>query len=186
MAMRLNAARRAALPYLVLMTDDERLPDPLAAVAALPKGAMVIVRSRDPVRRATLARDILTLSRTRHGFVLIADDPALAVRLDADGVHLPERRAREASHWRALHPAWLIGSALHTWRPPPVQCDFAILSPVFPTRSHPDRGALGAARAAALARSLPLPVYALGGIDDRNARRLSGFAGIAAIGALAA
>jgi len=44
--------------------------------------------------------------------------------------------------------------------------------------------ALGAVRANMIARQVRIPVYALGGIDARNAVRLSGFAGIAAIGAL--
>jgi thiamine monophosphate synthase len=40
-------------------------------------------------------------------------------------------------------------------------------------------------RANAMAHALSIPVYALGGVTARNAPRLHGFAGIAAIGALA-
>ena len=39
-------------------------------------------------------------------------------------------------------------------------------------------------RANLIARAARMPVYALGGIEPRNAALLSGFAGIAAIGAL--
>ncbi len=61
----------------------------------------------------------------------------------------------------------------------------ALLSPVFPTESHPGAEHLGAARFKALAAAAPLPVLALGGADETNARRLAGrnVAGIAAIGA---
>ena len=61
----------------------------------------------------------------------------------------------------------------------------ALVSPVFPTRSHPGAPALGVARAAALARALPLPAFALGGLDARGAARLRGtpFQGIAVLGA---
>jgi len=173
------------LPPLVLMTDDERLPDPLGAAAALPKGAMVIVRARDPKRRTALAAGILALARRRDLFVLIADDPALAARLGADGLHLPERRAREAGHWRALHPRWIISAAAHSPRALHAVVDLIFLSTVFPTGSHPERVSLGAVRANAVAHASRLPVYALGGIDARNATLLNGFAGIAAIGALA-
>jgi len=62
--------------------------------------------------------------------------------------------------------------------------DVVFLSPVFPTASHPGRAALTAVRANAIARAARVPVYALGGVEARNAGRLSGFAGIAAIGAL--
>ena len=183
MAARLNAAHRAAglLPPLVLMTDDDRLPDPLRAAAALPRGAMVVVRARDPARREALARALLGRP---HLIVLIAGDPALAARLGADGLHLPEVRAREAGHWRARHPRWLLSAAQHGPRPPSPHLDLVFLSPVFPTRSHPGGVSLGPARAGLIARAATLPVYALGGIDAQNAPRLSGFAGIAAIGAL--
>ena len=62
------------------------------------------------------------------------------------------------------------------------------LSPAFPTASHPGRAALGAVRLRGIALALPVPVYALGGIDEGTAARLAGapLAGLAAIGALAA
>lgn len=173
------------LPALVLMTDDERLADPLAAAAALPKGTMVVVRTREAARRAELARAMLALARQRDLFVLIADDPALADRLGADGLHLPQARSNEAAHWRALRPRWIISTALHSARPPGPFVDLVFLSPAFPTRSHPERPALGAARASAMARAFIAPAYALGGIDARNATLLRNFAGIAAVGALA-
>ncbi len=173
------------LPPLVLMTDDDRLADPLAAAQALPRGALVIVRARDGARRADLAQAMLALARRRGLVVLVAADPALAARLGADGLHLPQARAREAAHWRATHPNWLISAARHGAGPSASHLDFVVLSAVFPTASHQGRAALGAARANALARAARLPVYALGGIDARNARLLHGFIGIAAVGALA-
>jgi thiamine-phosphate pyrophosphorylase len=173
------------LPALVLMTDDERLADPLAAAAALPKGAMVIVRARKTIRRAELARAVLALARRRDLFVLIADDPVLAGQLDADGLHLPQARGHEAAHWRARRPGWIISTALHSTRLPGPFVDLVLLSPIFPTRSHPERPALGAARASAMARALNIPAYALGGVDAGNAALLKNFAGIAAVGALA-
>ena len=173
------------LPPLVLMTDDERLPDPLAAASALPKGAMVIVRAREAARRADLARAMIALSRRRDLFVLIADDPALAASLGADGLHLPQVRAREAGHWRALHPRWIITAAAHSLRATHVPADLVFLSPVFPTASHRSRASLGAVRANLIARDARTPIYALGGIDSHNAQLLRGFAGIAAVGALA-
>jgi thiamine-phosphate pyrophosphorylase len=172
------------LPPLVLMTDDERLPDPLAAARALPRGSMVIVRSRDPARRARVAGALLPLKDTL--VLLVADDPALAAAIGADGLHLPGTVSHQASHWRARHPRWLITAAAHgldalrTAR----GADALFLSPVFPTQSHAGRAALGASRANRIAREANVPVYALGGIDARNAHLLHGFVGIAAIGAL--
>jgi thiamine-phosphate pyrophosphorylase len=47
-----------------------------------------------------------------------------------------------------------------------------LLSPVYPTRSHPGAPVLGPVRFMALARQSPLPVIALGGMTKRRAARL--------------
>src|SRR4029077_1627653 len=66
------------LPTLVLMTDDDTLPDPLAAARALTRGSMVVARSRDAGRLDRMSRALLKMAR-RNGFaVLIAGDPLLA------------------------------------------------------------------------------------------------------------
>jgi hypothetical protein len=114
-AARLNVQANAskALPALVLMTDDDRLPDPLPAVRALPDGSLVVLRARDSVRRAAMATKLMEIARACGIRVLIADDPELAVRCGAHGVHFPEIRIGEAARWRARRPRWLITCAAH-------------------------------------------------------------------------
>jgi thiamine-phosphate pyrophosphorylase len=176
---RARLARAAGL--LVLMTDDARLADPLAAARALPKGSMVVVRSR--TRLEPLARALLKTQCT----VLIAGDPLLAVRLGAHGFHLPQARAGEAAHWRARFAHMLITISAHSLRAlSRDHVDAIFLSPVFPTESHPGRAALSPVRANLMAHQARVPIYALGGVNSHNARRLHGFAGIAAVGALIA
>jgi thiamine-phosphate pyrophosphorylase len=162
---------------MILMTDDDRLPDPLAAVRALPRGSAVIVRARQPERRAQLLGAIRAIG---DRIVLVADDPSLAA--EADGLHLPERRAYEAAHWRARFPRWVVTAAAHGPRLP--DADAVLLSPVFATASHPGAHTLSAVRANIIAAQSCVPVYAMGGVTARNARLLHGFTGIAAIGAL--
>jgi len=191
-AARLNAHSRfaALLPPLVLMTDDERLPDPARAARALPRGSLVILRARNDARRAALAETLGAVAHERDLFLLIAGDPTLAARGGADGLHLPEARACEAAHWRALHPNWLITAAAHSAqairRARSAGADAVLLSPVFATRSHAGAEPLGTLRLRLLALAAGIPVYALGGIDARTAPMLGGanIAGIAAIGAL--
>lgn len=165
------------------MTDDERLPDPVAAARALPKGSLVIVRARDAKRRHALGDALRTQT---HGLILLAaDDPVLADCLH--GLHLPEAHARDAAHWRALRPHWVITVAAHS--PRGLQApyaDAALLSPVFATKSHPGAKTLTPARARLMAQRALLPVLALGGVTARNAALLPGFSGIAAIGSLGA
>lgn len=180
-ASRLGGAK--GLPPLVLMTDDSRLTDPVTAASALPRASAVVVRTRSGLE--PLARALLKIARQRNLVVLIANDAELAMRLGADGVHLSESRSREARHWRARFPRLTITCAAHSARALlGAQADAVFLSNVFATQSHPGRAALSPVRASLMARQARLPVYALGGIDARNAVRLSGFRGIAAIAAL--
>ena len=188
-AAHLNArsAHAGRVPLLVLMTDDDRLPDPLSAARRLPKGAMIVVRSRDDVRRSEWAHALIRIAAPRGILVLVANDVTLAARCSADGLHLSEANARQATHWRALHPRWFISTSAHGLRGALAarSVDAIFLSPVFPTRSHPKSPPLTAVRANKMAAAIAQPVYALGGVTARNARLLHGFAGIAAIGALA-
>jgi thiamine-phosphate pyrophosphorylase len=169
------------------MTDDERLADPLTAARLLPKGSMVVVRSRHAAARARWAQALVALARSRGFLVLVANDPALASRCGADGLHLSEGNAHLAPHWRALRPRWFISAAAHSLRAL-ILCrsvDAIFLSPVFPTSSHPGKAALTVARANRMIGGVASPMYALGGVTAGNAALLCGYSGIAAIGALA-
>jgi hypothetical protein len=115
-ALRLNARSGYAglLPALVLMTDEKRLPDPLAAARALPKGSAVVVRHSKPNPRAKLAHALAGIARERGLILLVAGDAKLADAAHADGLHLPEARVAEASYWRTRRPQWLITVAAHS------------------------------------------------------------------------
>src|SRR6266851_8024053 len=60
-ALALNAACR--LPSLILMTDEKRLRDPVAAAQLLPKGAAILLRHTMSETRAALAE---SLNRIAH------------------------------------------------------------------------------------------------------------------------
>ena len=186
---RAKLARAAAClnpGMLALMTDDLCLPDPLAAARALPPGSLVILRARDAKQRAGLALQLRPIARARGLIFLIAGDPALARAIGANGLHLPEARAAEAAHWRAMNPHWLITASAHSLRAvlTATHADAVLLSPLFVTKSHTKALPLSAARARLIARSIPTPLFALGGVTAKNAALLSGFSGLAAIGAL--
>ena len=166
---------------LVLFTDDSSR-DWAAAARRLPRGSAIVIRSREAKRRAALFEALSPLPGLK---LLIAGDPALAQH--ADGLHLPEGRAREAGHWRAHRPDWIITASAHSLRAlmTLAHVDAAFLSPVFATASHPGAPPLTPVRAAFIAALSPVPVYALGGVTARNAPLLAPvFAGIAAIKAL--
>ncbi len=177
------------LPALLLLTDSLRLPDPRALLPRLPAGSAVILRHADPKARAALAAQLAPLCRRHRLLLLVAGDPALALRVGAAGVHWPERELPRG-RWRRPRRTMLVTAAAHGKAA--IQAarragvDAVLVSPVLPTRSHPGAPVLGIWRFVALVARAPLPVYALGGINRHTARRLagSGAAGIAAIGGL--
>lgn len=184
----------ARLPRLILMTDPKRTPDPIAAAAALPRGSAVILRHYGESGREALARALVRFGRKRCIRILIAGDTRLALRVGADGVHLPEYAARRASaSWTPCRrPGWIVTAAAHSWgavlRAKRAAVDAVLLSPVFPTASHPKARPLGVMAFAKMARRSPRPVYALGGMTPARAKRLAGSRaiGIAGIRGLAA
>lgn len=185
LARRLNARNgRRGLPPALLLTDARRLPDPLPAARNLPRGFGIVLRHYGIAGREALARD---LARLTGRPLLVAGDYALALRVRARGLHLPEGGRPPRRPWPR---GFLVTMAAHS--PPALRraralgADAVLLSPVFPTASHPGAPVLGALRFVALALRAGLPVYALGGVNAITARRLmtSGAAGFAAIAGL--
>lgn len=190
-ARQLKASEKSALPGLVLLTDDERMTDPLASVSALPRGSLVVLRTRDRARRIELACSVSKLARTRGLRWIIADDPALAAKLGAHGAHFPEQKLALAARWRVRRPNWMLFCAAHSLhactRAARIGADAVFLAPVFATMSHSGLGCIGPLRLRSITNLLDMPIYALGGVDSHTAKRLAGahLAGLAAIGALA-
>ncbi len=190
-----NGARKLKhrdLPVLWFLTDEARMDDALGVLMSLPRGASVIFRHYGARDRAALAGKLAKACRARGLIFLVADDWRLAARVGADGLHLPEHAAARgpasgARLWRKQRRAWLTVAAHGARglaRARGLAADAVLLAPVFPTQSHPDRMALGLARATALVRRTRVPVLALGGASPHMLPhvRAAGFAGIAGIG----
>jgi thiamine-phosphate pyrophosphorylase len=185
--------RRCTVPALWLLSDAERLPDPRAAIAGLPRGSGVILRHPDPAARRRMAEAVRPICRARGLLCLVAQDWRLAAAVGADGLHLPERQARMGAAagallWRRTRRALLTVSAHGRGallRGARLRPDAFLLAPAFATASHPDATPLGPIRVAAAVRGTLTPVIALGGLTPLTAKRLahSGIGGLAAVGA---
>jgi 8-oxo-dGTP diphosphatase len=130
----------------------------------------------------TFARQVIAIARPYGARVLINSDLELVRELQADGVHLP------AAVLMQLHekpPGLLCAASCHNRsemeEAARLALDFVVLSPVLPTRSHADATVLGWPGFAALIVDYPLPVYALGGLqqDDTSIAWQYGAHGIA-------
>jgi 8-oxo-dGTP diphosphatase len=95
-----------------------------------------------------------------------------------------------AAERRPLGEAALVGASCHNAEElrhaVAIGADFALLSPVLPTASHPGAATLGWEQFQALCYEAPMPVYALGGMtaDSLELARSHGAHGIALLGAL--
>lgn len=160
------------LPRLWLMTDERLGDGMLDTVARLPDGAGIVFRHYgldEAARRAVF--DAVRAAHT--GVLLLAGPAARAALWGADGSHGRHRGAVSAPA-HDLAEIRLAEAA---------RARLIFLSPVFPTRSHPDAPGLGPEGFAALAAQTDLPVVALGGMNAERAKTLSGAHGWAGIDA---
>ena len=129
-------------------------------------------------------------TRERGALLLISDRVDVAAIVEADGVHLPSRGLGVAEAREMLGPDALVGRSCHDREAlksaADEGADYALLSPLFPTTSHAERSALGAAAFAAAQQGIEVPVLALGGITaERISEALAaGAHGVAAISAV--
>lgn len=184
--------RRAHHPTLWLFTDTQRLSDPLAAIARLPRGISGVVFRHDCAPgRAALAKAVARLCRSRRIALVIAGDWRLAAACHA-GSHLRCGRAepmRDRVRDRVRYRGAVTTASAHG-RTQIIAAGrngaaILFLSPAFTTASHEGAAPLGGVRWAAAAKSSRIPVLALGGVTGRSLRRLGrDCAGAGAIAAL--
>jgi 8-oxo-dGTP diphosphatase len=132
---------------------------------------LVQLREKDLPRSELreLALRVVALAHDCAAKVLLSGDVALAQEVRADGVQLTaiqlaELKSRPAIDWCAAS----CHSADELRRAEALGCDFALLSPVLPTKSHPGVPHLGWEKFAAMAAGSTIPVYALGGLNQED------------------
>ena len=123
-----------------------------------------------PEERLDRFRQLKRLAREYQHLVILADSAPTAGEWGADGIYgaplaLAPRRPGLLTIATA-HDMREIASANR------MEADAVMLSPVFPTRSHPDATTLGPLRFRMLALHARMPVIALGGMDEDRAQRL--------------
>ena len=123
--------------------------------------------SRESLRE--LALKMLPLMRQHDARLIINSDIELCSEIGADGVQLTgaqlaELHERPAVDWCAAS----CHSSDELRRAEQLGCDFALLSPVLPTKSHPGAAHLGWEKFAAIAAGAAIPVYALGGLTHAD------------------
>jgi thiamine-phosphate pyrophosphorylase len=165
--------RRQPFPDLWLLSDarnDATLPD---ALRRLPRGSGFIYRHYHLPDAERIARwfELRAIARARGHVTVLADSSLTAREWGADGIYGAPRalypRTGDLLTLATAHDLAEIGLANR------MRADAVLLSPAFPTRSHPDAAALGPPRFRLLARHAQMPVIALGGMTPGTAGRLA-------------
>jgi thiamine-phosphate pyrophosphorylase len=180
-ALRCRRSRVERLRGLYALTPD--LDDTallLGKVAAALEGGAMAIQYRNKHAAASLRQtQALALARlhaARGALYVVNDDPALAASVGADGVHLGEDDGSIVSARELLGPDRIIGVSCYNdfdraRAAVEAGADYVAFGSFFPSSTKP------AARHAELgllqrARSLGVPVVAIGGVDAHNARML--------------
>ena len=161
-----------SLPRLWLLSDqrNDAVLDARLSEFREPVGFVYRHYHLPPEQR--LARfDTLAAIARRHGHLVILSNSTLTAReWGADGVYGAPL---------AIYPTrddLITVATVHNMREIAqanrIEADAVMLSPVYPTRSHPGGTVLGPTRFRALARYAHMPVIALGGMTKKSARHL--------------
>lgn len=183
-------ALRLPSRYLITGDDEHRPSDFLQRlIMAMDRGiGMVQLRlhGMSDVRYRDLLNSCLPHCREK-GVKLIINRPDQVASWwgEADGIHLTTRQLMMLAR-RPAGPG-LVGASCHTLdelrQAARLALDYALLSPVATTRSHPETPPLGWKCFAEWTDLVNIPVYALGGMqpDALKQARLAGAQGIAGI-----
>jgi len=151
-----NAAELGVEPFLASLQD--KLDEGLRLIQLREKN-LAQNESRE------LAQRVVALAHAQGARVLLNGDVVLAREVGADGVQLTSTQLAELVERPTLD--WCAASCHNSdelRRAQALGCDFALLSPVLPTQSHPGASHLGWENFAAMAAGSSIPVYALGGL----------------------
>lgn len=130
---------------------------------------LVQVREKgmDAVQLRRFAREVTGICHAHGARVLVNGDIGLADRVGADGVHLQTRQYLTLSSAPVTGMLWAASchDRAELEQAARLGANLAVLSPVLPTQSHPGAPTLGWDGFAAAAAGMPMPVYALGGMQ---------------------
>ena len=176
--------------YLITGEDPVKSEDFMARLEQALNAGVALVQLRaktlteDEYRK--LARPAAALCEQRGARLLLNGPLELTQQINAQGIHLTSAQLMGLGE-RPLGEDKLIGASCHNrdelTRAQELNLDFAVLSPVKHTSSHPGAVPLGWEGFQRLADQTALPIYALGGMErgDLAQAKRAGAQGIAAI-----
>lgn len=117
----------------------------------------------------SLSKKAISTATKHEGVKIILNTkPEIAYALNADGVHLTSELLMKTEE-RPLSKNKLVSAACHNLeelnKAANLRIDFATLSPVLKTNTHPEAIPLGWEKFATLCKGASFPIFALGGMS---------------------
>ena len=177
------------LPSLYLITPEPAADFPERIRARLEAGVRLVqvrAKAAPPAALRRFVRTAVEAAERTGARIFVNGGPEAARAAGAHGAHLP---ARALAHL-ARRPAWPgfgLAASCHDARELALArslgVDFAVLSPVRATPTHPGARPIGWEAFSRLVDPLDFPVFALGGLGpgDREAAWAAGAQGVAAV-----
>jgi thiamine-phosphate pyrophosphorylase len=168
-----SARERLAAARLYAITPEAEPAEVERVVGAWLRGGVDVVQ----LRQKTLARGrllelatALALACAAAGVLFVVNDHVdVAMLSGADGVHLGPDDLTVAAARRAAGPALIVGASAGT--PEAAReaeragADYLGSGPAYPTPLKTEKRVIGPAGVAAVAASVAIPVFAIGGIE---------------------
>ncbi len=172
-----------ALRGLYVIADSALLPPGtlIGAVEQALRGGASAVQYRDKqARGATRVTELIelrALCRRADAPLILNDNPALALEIDADGVHLGKDDAAIADARAQLGPTLLIGASCYNDLSQALAAreagaDYVAFGSFFASPTKPDAVAAPIGLLRRARQALDLPLVAIGGITPENGPEL--------------
>ncbi len=163
----LTLLRALRLPTIMGITPENN--DPATFLPqfdhALSQG-LRLIQLRDASLPPPAAQTLIEHAQARGAKIVINSAMPYASTLRANGIHLTAAQLH-AQHTRPPFP--LVGASCHNAaeldKAESLGCDYALLSPVLPTPTHPGAPHLGWTEFTRQIQGRSMPIYALGGMQ---------------------
>ncbi|MDR2018312.1 MAG: thiamine phosphate synthase [Syntrophobacterales bacterium] len=135
--------------------------------------AIVQLRDKSGDKQEILrkALEIVAFRQVRPFIFILNDDPELAVKAGADGVHVGQDTSTEETR-RKMSPDMILGKTTHNLKQARQAiydgADYISVGPVHATPTKPGRQAVGLSYVREAAENLNIPFVVIGGIDLTN------------------
>ena len=162
-----------ALPTAMAITqaEAEGTAHQLARLETALKNGLKLIQMRDKnlplAERLAFALATTQLAHQFGALVVINDDAEIALAAGADGLHFSSRQLANCTARPDF--AW-VGASCHNReelaKADELGLDYALLSPVLATASHPEASGMGWVEFSRALKGNTLPVFALGGMNS--------------------